>query len=98
MRINSKPSTLTLFLLLMLAASKLWAQAGPPFQTDDPTPVALGHYEAYIFGGVGGTPVEIDPIGPAFEFNWGAVANVQLDRKSTRLNSSHLGISYAVFC
>src|SRR5258705_8214533 len=23
---------------------------------------------------------------------------VQLDRKSTRLNSSHLGISYAVFC
>src|SRR5438045_9538895 len=23
---------------------------------------------------------------------------VQVDRKSTRLNSSHLGISYAVFC
>src|SRR5205814_9021370 len=23
---------------------------------------------------------------------------LQLDRKSTRLNSSHLGISYAVFC
>src|ERR1035438_10802423 len=26
------------------------------------------------------------------------VANVCTDRKSTRLNSSHLGISYAVFC
>src|ERR1035438_8894613 len=25
-------------------------------------------------------------------------ANKQQDRKSTRLNSSHLGISYAVFC
>src|SRR5436853_5424309 len=25
-------------------------------------------------------------------------ARAQLDRKSTRLNSSHLGISYAVFC
>src|ERR1035441_6399559 len=25
------------------------------------------------------------------------LANLQLDRKSTRLNSSHLGISYAVF-
>src|SRR5258705_2655302 len=25
-------------------------------------------------------------------------AEVQADRKSTRLNSSHLGISYAVFC
>src|SRR5262245_65253603 len=29
----------------------------------------------------------------------GAVGRAQLaDRKSTRLNSSHLGISYAVFC
>src|ERR1039458_2071097 len=26
------------------------------------------------------------------------VASVKADRKSTRLNSSHLGISYAVFC
>src|SRR5947199_7545326 len=26
------------------------------------------------------------------------LANVVRDRKSTRLNSSHLGISYAVFC
>src|ERR1035441_11001172 len=25
-------------------------------------------------------------------------SNVKADRKSTRLNSSHLGISYAVFC
>src|SRR5262245_64149278 len=28
----------------------------------------------------------------------GAAAASRLDRKSTRLNSSHLGISYAVFC
>src|SRR5205814_3284114 len=27
-----------------------------------------------------------------------AIARWPLDRKSTRLNSSHLGISYAVFC
>src|SRR5262245_63941258 len=27
-----------------------------------------------------------------------AAADAALDRKSTRLNSSHLGISYAVFC
>jgi hypothetical protein len=77
MRIHSKCSP-TLFVLLLLTASNLWAQAGPPFQTDDPTPVDLGHYEAYIFGGVGGTPVELDPVGPAFEFNWGAIPNVQL--------------------
>lgn len=77
MTVVSNCSKLPLFLLLMLAAPKLWAQ-GPPFQTDDPTPVDLGHYEAYIFGGVGGTPVEIDPVGPAFEFNWGAIPNVQI--------------------
>src|SRR2546426_3579211 len=29
---------------------------------------------------------------------WAEVANFLLDRKSTRLNSSHLVISYAVFC
>jgi hypothetical protein len=55
-----------------------WGQAGPPFQTDDPTPVDLGHYEAYVFGTADGTPAEMDEVGPAFEFNWGAIPNVQL--------------------
>src|SRR5438045_5655320 len=31
-----------------------------------------------------------------WNFDFGA--DVKIDRKSTRLNSSHLGISYAVFC
>src|SRR5262245_14470684 len=42
---------------------------------------------------------------PSWDYICGAVANAGLaaftkglDRKSTRLNSSHLGISYAVFC
>jgi hypothetical protein len=65
-------------LLMILVAPKLWSQAGPPFQTDDPTPVDLGHYEAYVFGTVDGTPVETDTTGPAFEFNWGAIPNIQL--------------------
>src|SRR3712207_8693600 len=30
--------------------------------------------------------------------NWGTVSRRFLDRKSTRLNSSHANISYAVFC
>ena len=67
-----------LFCLILVSSSRLWAQAGPPFQTDDPTPVDLGHYEFYIFGGVDGTPVELDSTGPAFEFNWGAIPNIQL--------------------
>src|SRR5262245_63993895 len=35
---------------------------------------------------------------PAFYPNLGYDPEKDLDRKSTRLNSSHLGISYAVFC
>ncbi|MGH9583061.1 MAG: hypothetical protein ACRD4O_09020 [Bryobacteraceae bacterium] len=64
------------FLLLILQASA--ALAGPPFQTDDPEPVELHHYEFYIFGLVDGTPVETDPTGPAVEFNWGAAPNLQI--------------------
>ena len=77
MKVPWNCSRLTLFLLIMLAVPRLWAQ-GPPFQTDDPVPVDLHHYEFYIFGAVDGTPAELDPVGPAFEFNWGAVPNVQL--------------------
>jgi hypothetical protein len=65
-------------LLIALAAPRLLAQAGPPFQTDDPSPVDYGHYEFYIFGAADGTPAEMDSTGPAFEFNWGAVPDVQL--------------------
>src|SRR5947199_8110968 len=36
--------------------------------------------------------------GLAFNLEESSVAVIILDRKSTRLNSSHLGISYAVFC
>lgn len=68
-----------LILLRILSASpQAHAQAGPPFQTDDPTPVDYGHYEFYVFGTADGTPVEMDSIGPAFEFNWGAIPSVQL--------------------
>lgn len=77
MKIPANSSRLTLFLLLILAVPRLWAQ-GPPFQTDDPVPVDFQHYEFYIFGSVDGTPVELDSAGPAFEFNWGALPNVQI--------------------
>jgi Putative MetA-pathway of phenol degradation len=71
------PSIALLLLMALAAAFSLHAQ-GPPFQTDDPVPVDYGHYEFYIFGGMDGTPVEVDSAGPAFEFNWGAVPRVQL--------------------
>jgi hypothetical protein len=51
----------------VLLAGAAWGQAGPPFQTDDPTPVDHGHYEAYVFGTLDGTPAELDTISPGFE-------------------------------
>ncbi|WP_263353735.1 transporter [Acidicapsa acidisoli] len=73
-----KSLEITLFLFFLLVAPRVLAQAGPPFQTDDPTPVDPGHYEFYVFGTIDGTPAELDPVGPAFEFNWGAVPNIQV--------------------
>ena len=74
----SARSTFLCLILILLGTTHLLAQAGPPFQTDEPTPVDLGHYEAYIFGTADGTPVEMDTISPGFEFNWGAIPNIQL--------------------
>jgi hypothetical protein len=70
-------SKFAVLVFVVLAVPRVWAQ-GPPYQTDDPVPVPTGHYEFYIFGGVAGTADEIDPTGPAVEFNWGAVPNIQL--------------------
>ena len=66
--------------IYMLTAALLpaIALAGPPFQTDDPEPVDLGNYEFYAFSATDGTSREPDPVGPAFEFNWGAMPNTQL--------------------
>src|SRR3712207_8390463 len=53
-----------------------------------------------VFSPEGGTLV----VGPGVEFRRGfrlelhKGATVRIDRKSTRLNSSHANISYAVFC
>jgi hypothetical protein len=62
--------------LLMLSASA--ALAGPPFRTDDPEPVALGHWEVYGFST--GTHVAGDSSGilPGLEVNYGALPDLQL--------------------
>ena len=69
-------SKFVIALLLLQPAATLWA--GPPFQTDDPEPLDAGHFEAYAFGSVDGTPIETDPLGPAFEMNFGATDNLFL--------------------
>ena len=66
------------FGLFLIGAVPMLRAQGPPYQTDDPVPVDYKHYEFYIFGAADGTPVEMDSVGPAFEFNWGALPRVQL--------------------
>lgn len=54
------------------------ALAGPPYRTDDPEPVELGHWEVYGFST--GTKVEGDTAGtlPGLEVNYGAAPDLQL--------------------
>ena len=65
-------------LLILLGVGRSAALAGPPFQTDDPEPIDYKNYEFYTFASADGTPVEMDSVGPAIEFNWGALPNVHL--------------------
>src|ERR1039457_5567169 len=76
-QLGGKRLSLAALALVLFATVQLRAQ-GPPYQTDDPVPVDLHHYEFYIFGGVDGAPVVLGSTGPAFEFNWGALPRVQL--------------------
>jgi len=54
------------------------AGAGPPFLTDDPEPVDLGHWEAYAFGTLDSARDLRSVDGPAFELNFGAARGLQL--------------------
>ena len=62
--------------LFFLAPPRVFA--GPPFRTDDPEPVELGHWEVYGFSA--GTHVQGDTSGvlPGIEVNYGAAPNLQL--------------------
>ena len=52
--------------------------AGPPFLTDDPEPVPFKHWEFYLFSTVDATRTSTNGTGPAFEFNVGALPNLQV--------------------
>jgi hypothetical protein len=53
-------------------------RAGPPFLTDDPEPVDLGHWELYAFGTGDRTAGANAISGPAVEFNYGVAPDTQL--------------------
>src|ERR1022692_667774 len=83
-----------LFRLLIFAASTLWAQV-PPFQTDDPVPVDLHHYEFYIFGSVAGHAGGNRPDWAGFRVQLGrpsqsATARHSSNRRYLPVEQSHL--------
>ena len=53
-------------------------RAGPPFVTDDPEPVDLGHWEVYVFSAGAFDSNGATGQGPAVEVNYGAAPNLQL--------------------
>lgn len=69
---------LTALVCLLMLCRAGTVLAGPPFQTDDPEPIDFRNYEFYTFVSADGTAVETDTVGPAAEFNWGALPNVHL--------------------
>src|SRR5256885_11924245 len=93
-----RPPRSTLFPYTTLFRSKCEGGQGGDFQGDDQgREVAGGGQE----GGAGRGGQQQEPVLPFREL-FGAVLEggdrQKGDRKSTRLNSSHLVISYAVFC
>ncbi|HMK75757.1 MAG TPA: hypothetical protein VK568_06190, partial [Thermodesulfobacteriota bacterium] len=69
---------LPIFLLWLVPALAGTSFAGPPFLTDDPEPVEFKHWEAYLFSIVDAMRKQTDLMGPALEFNVGALPNLQV--------------------
>lgn len=65
---------LTAFFLSVATAT--WA--GPPFVTDDPAPVDLGHWEVYGFSSAVRTKSETGGTLTGFDVNYGAVKNLHV--------------------
>ena len=61
---------------LAISAAPAWA--GPPYLTDDPEPVELGHWEFYLASQWTATRHATEGTAPHFEVNYGALPELQL--------------------
>jgi hypothetical protein len=77
--------------LILALAAVAGLRGGPPFLTDDPEPVDLNHWEAYVFGQGERTGNANFISGPAIELNYGIVNNVQLHLVAPEANISTPG-------
>jgi len=88
-----RTATILVSLLCLAVAS----HAGPPFQTDDPQPVPLHHWEAYVFATRDQTRGAYTGQGPAIEINNGVARNAQLHLVIPDAFSSQDGTTYDGF-
>lgn len=65
-------------IVLLLFVPSNSSIAGPPFRTDDPIPIGFRHGEFYFFSTGVADATGVNGVGPAFEFNYGALPNVHL--------------------
>src|SRR2546426_6969465 len=88
-----RPPRSTLFPYTTLFRSKIAGEPGAVFLPAAPAGEIFGRHVRlpWALRGIAlpGVPIEIGE---------GQIGRRRIDRKSTRLNSSHLVISYAVFC
>jgi hypothetical protein len=73
-----RASLATSLAIVFLALGVIAAHAGPPFRTDDPEPVALHHWEVYVFSAMTWTKDDTGGVAPGIEVNFGAAPNLQL--------------------
>jgi len=64
--------------LLCVGLSAIPAWAGPPYLTDDPEPVELGHWEFYLASQWTATRDKAEGTSPHVEVNYGALPELQL--------------------
>ncbi len=65
-------------LALLLSPAKALAQAGPPYETDDPDPTPYRHWEFYLATQDVRDPAGVSGTAPHLEVNYGAIPGVQL--------------------
>src|SRR3712207_8655946 len=88
-----RPPRSTLFPYTTLFRSGKWR-----FDFGEVRCVVAQHSSSFADGSYGGVAAGYVVSTPAGTFYYSGDTALTLDRKSTRLNSSHANISYAVFC
>jgi hypothetical protein len=78
LRSISRISWVVALLMASLSPNRVAAQAGPPYQTDDPDPVPYRHWELYLATQDVRTGDALGGTGPQLEANYGALPGLQL--------------------